>query len=146
MEDVVQREQYELAFHIIPSFTDEQAEEKSREIEELVSKNGGAVSRYGGLKKMKLAYPIKKEQFSHFGYIEFFAPKNAVEKINKNLMLNDDLLRHIIIRKEEEKIAKPARMPKAKVEKPKAPAPETEEGEKKTEELDKKIEEILEKL
>lgn len=154
MEELSQRQQYELAFHLLPSFTETQIEEKRREIEELISKSGGIVGRYGEIKKMRLAYPIKKEQFSNFGYIEFFAPKNAVEKINKNLTLNENIIRHLLIKKEEERIAKP------KLAKPKiVPMPEAsrihdseavgkkpESESKETEELDKKIEEILEKL
>ncbi|OHB16789.1 MAG: 30S ribosomal protein S6 [Parcubacteria group bacterium RIFCSPHIGHO2_01_FULL_40_30] len=145
MEELSERQQYELAFHLLPSFTENQIEEKRREIEGLISKNGGIVGRYGEIKKMRLAYPIKKEQFSNFGYIEFFAPRNIIEKINKNLVLNENLLRYMVIKKEEEKI-KPAKAPKIKTEKPLKEAVPTEITQKETEELDKKIEEILEKL
>lgn len=137
----LQRQQYELAFHLLPSFTETEIEEKRRGIEELISKSGGIVSRYGEIKKMKLAYPIKKEQFSNFGYIEFSAPKNTIETINKNLTLNDEILRHLVIKKKEEKkvlTAKPA--------KPRKILPKETEKPEMTEELDKKIEEILGKL
>lgn len=141
-----QRQQYELAFHLLPAFQERELEEKRRELEELISKSGGLVSRYGEFKKIRLAYPIKKEKFSNFGYIEFFAPKKAVEDINKNLRLNDNLLRYLVVKKEEEKAIKAA----PRIMRPgKAPPPEEEkvlESPKQTEELDKKIEEILEKL
>ncbi|MEK7203687.1 MAG: 30S ribosomal protein S6 [Patescibacteria group bacterium] len=154
MEETLQRQQYELAFHLSPSFSETEAEEKRREIEGLISQSGGLVSRYGEIKKIKLVYPIKKERFSNFGYIEFFAPKNAVQKINKDLLASDDILRHLMVKKEKERIAKP------KLAKPKVPTSEAsrihdketvdkkpkEERIKETEELDKKIEEILEKL
>ncbi|MBI4117353.1 MAG: 30S ribosomal protein S6 [Parcubacteria group bacterium] len=146
MEEITQRQQYELAFHLLSSFTEAETEEKRHEIEKLISAEGGLVSRYGEIKKMRLAYPIKKEKFSNFGYIEFFAPKAAVEKINKNLMLNDDILRHLVIKKEKERVQKPViRIAKPKIEKPAEEKPFTESP-KETEELDKKIEEILEKL
>jgi small subunit ribosomal protein S6 len=145
MEEMLQRQQYELAFHLSPSFSETQIEEKKREIEELISKQGGIVGRYGEIKKIRLAYPIKKEQFSNFGYIEFFAPRNVIEKINKDLMLNENILRHIVTKKEIDKIkpVKPARIKTEKIAKEK---PAAEATEKETEELDKKIEEILEKL
>ena len=60
-------------------------------------------------------------------------------------MLNENLLRYMVIKKEEEKI-KPAKAPKIKTEKPLKEAVPTEITQKETEELDKKIEEILEKL
>ena len=145
MEELAQRQQYELAFHLLPSFTDAQVEEKRREIEELISKNGGIVGRYGEIKKMRLAYPIKHEQFSNFGFIEFFAPRNIIEKLNKNLILNENILRYMVVKKEEEKI-KPPKPAKIKTEKPRKEEAAPEITEKETEELDKKIEEILEKL
>ena len=146
MEELIQRQQYELAFHLLPSFTETQTEEKRRQIEELISAEGGLVSRYGEIKKIRLAYPIKNEQFSNFGYIEFFAPKTAVVKINKDLLASDDILRYLVIKKEKEKISKPARrIAKPKIEKPAKAEPPVQTQEE-TEELDKKIEEILEKL
>ncbi|TSC91240.1 MAG: small subunit ribosomal protein S6 [Parcubacteria group bacterium Gr01-1014_2] len=145
MEELAQRQQYELAFHFLPSFTEAQVDEKRREIEELISKSGGIVGRYGEIKKIRLAYPIKREQFSNFGYLEFFAPRDIVEKINKNLVLNENILRFVVIKKEEEKI-KPAKPAKIKTAKPLKEAPSPEITKKETEELDKKIEEILEKL
>lgn len=141
MEEITQRQQYELAFHLLPSFTETEIEEKRRGIEELISKSGGIVSRYGEIKKMKLAYPIKKEQFSNFGYIEFSAPKNTIETINKKIMLNDEILRHLVIKKKEEKTVRAA-----KPAKPREISPKEIEKPETTEELDKKIEEILGKL
>lgn len=140
-----QRQQYELAFHLLPSFDEGGLEEKKRELEELISQNGGLVSRFGEIKKMKLAYPIKREKFSNFGYIEFFAPKNIIEEINKNLKLNENFLRYLIIKKEEKVRAAKAKKAKPKAEKKihKIEKPEIKLEEK---EIDKKIEEILEKL
>ena len=146
MQEVQQRQQYELAFHLLPSFTEAELDEKRRAIEELISKSGGLVSRYGEIKKIKLAYPLKKEGFSNFGYVEFFAPREAIEKINKDLMASEDVLRHLVIKKEEEKAVKP-RPIRMRTEKPREETrPVEEDSGKKTEELDKKIEEILEKI
>ena len=151
--ELARRKQYELAFHLSPSFNEPDLENKKRELEEFISKNGGLISRSGEIKKMRLAYPIKKERFSNFGYIEFLAAATDIEKINKNLLADENLLRYLIIKKEE----KTARLTKLKISKPRKEIsalqrPPLEPGqvgaEDKTEdkELDKKIEEILEKL
>ena len=143
MEELIQKQEYELAFHFLPSFTESQIEEKRRAIEELISKSGGLVSRYGEVKKIKLAYPIKKEKFSNFGYVEFFAPRDAIEKINKSLFSSDDILRHLVVKKEKAVKAAP-KTPRIKVEKP--VEEKIAELPQEAGELDKKIEEILEKL
>lgn len=124
-------------------------EQKKRELEELISKNGGIISRSGEIRKTKLAYPIRKERFSNFGYVEFFAPGEIVEKLNKELLLNDNFLRHIILKKEEEMATAPI---KRTVSRPRQTEAKTEATEKpeisetEQKELDKKIEEILEKI
>lgn len=154
MEEITQRQQYELAFLLSPAFDQKVLEEKRRELEELISQSGGLISRLGEIKKMRLAYSIKKEQFSNFGYIEFLAPKNTIEKINKNLLVNENVLRYLIIKKEEEKTArlKKIKALKPRKEKPAVEGPPIELGQAPAEdkaedkELDKKIEEILEKL
>ncbi len=146
MEETLQRQQYELAFHLLPSFEEKDLEGKRKEIEDLISEKGGVISRISEIKKIKLAYPIKREKFSNFGYLEFFAPKNTVEDMNKSLLLNENLLRHLIIKREEGRAAKPVKPFKPRIEKPKEIPMMPKMEEKETEELDKKIEEILEKL
>ena len=152
--ELARRKQYELAFHLLPSFNETDLENKKRELEEFISKNGGLISRSGEIKKIRLAYPIKKEQFSNFGYIEFLAAANDIEKINKNLLADEKVLRHLIIKKEEEKTGRLTKLRALKPRKEisasqKPPAefgqtPVQDQAEDK--ELDKKIEEILEKL
>lgn len=150
MEELSQKQQYELAFHLLPSFEEDILEQKRHELEELISKNGGIISRSGEIKKIKLAYPIKNERFSNFGSVEFLAPGSIVEKLNKELFLNENLLRHVILKKEEERTAAPLKRIISKPrqeEKIKSETPEkTEISESEQKELDKKIEEILEKI
>ncbi len=125
-------------------------EQKKRELEELISKSGGIISRSGEIKKIRLAYPIKKEVLSNFGYIEFFAPGSILEKLNKELLLNENFLRHMILKKENETAAAPLKKIASRprlAEKIKPEASEkTEVSETEQKELDKKIEEILDKI
>lgn len=149
MDDLSQKQQYELAFHLLPSFEEEVLEQKRRELEELISKNGGVISRSGEIKKTRLAYPIKNEVVSNFGYIEFFAPGSVIDKLNKELLLNENFLRHMILKRGDELAAAPRRIVSKprQAEKAKSEAPEkTEVSETEQKELDKKIEEILEKI
>lgn len=149
MDELSQKQQYELAFHLLPSFEDEVLEQKKRELEELISKNGGVISRSGEIRKTKLAYPIRKERFSNFGYVEFFAPGEIVEKLNKELLVNDNFLRHIILKKEEEMATAPVKRILSRTRQTEAKTEATEKteiSETEQKELDKKIEEILEKI
>ncbi len=63
----------------------------------LVGDFGGEVIDNGGLSRIKLAYPIKKETSAFFGYFYFSIQPEAIKKISDNLKLNSEILRHIII-------------------------------------------------
>jgi len=63
----------------------------------LVGDFGGEVIDNGGLSRIKLAYPIKKETSAFFGYFYFSIQPEAIKKISGNLKLNSEILRHIII-------------------------------------------------
>ncbi len=72
-------------------------EEKSREeILGLLKKQGIQISSDGQFTKLKLAYPIKKEQFGYFGYIYFPAKPEDLEAIRGSLKTNPQILRFSI--------------------------------------------------
>lgn len=53
-----------------------------------------------GLKK--LAYPIKKEVNGYYYLINFSAEKKVIAEINRKLSINENVLRHLIIKLEGE--------------------------------------------
>ncbi|MEK7553158.1 MAG: 30S ribosomal protein S6 [Patescibacteria group bacterium] len=63
----------------------------------LVEDFGGEVIDNGGMSRIKLAYPIKKETSAFFGYFYFSCQAEMIKKISENLKLNSEILRHIII-------------------------------------------------
>ena len=63
----------------------------------LVGDFGGEIIDNGGLSRIKLAYPIKKETSAFFGYFYFSCQSEIIKKISENLKLNSEILRHIII-------------------------------------------------
>ena len=53
-----------------------------------------------GLKK--LAYPIKKEINGYYFVMNFEADADAVKELDRKTSLNEDVLRHLIIKEDEE--------------------------------------------
>ncbi len=51
----------------------------------------------GRLKKIRLSYPIKKENLAHFGYVWFNSDTQAIKEMDASLRLNSKVLRFIII-------------------------------------------------
>ena len=55
------------------------------------------VLKEGPVKKIKLAYPIKKENFGYFGYLHFRGEKNKIADLKKSLSSCPEILRFLIV-------------------------------------------------
>lgn len=67
----------------------------------IVTSNGGKVvkSEYWGLRNM--AYKVKKNKKGHYVMLGLDAPAAAVKELERNLHLNEDVIRNLTIRVEE---------------------------------------------
>jgi small subunit ribosomal protein S6 len=75
-----------------------QAEHLSETFAQIVKDNGGAVTKteYWGLKT--LAYKINKNRKGHYTLFNFDAPSAAVLEMERNMGLNEDVLRYMTVR------------------------------------------------
>ena len=72
-------------------------EEGGREdVFQLIKKHDIGVAGDSQTIRIKLAYPVKKEQFGHFGCIYFSAKPEAIEGIRDSLKINPQILRFSI--------------------------------------------------
>jgi small subunit ribosomal protein S6 len=67
----------------------------------IITSNGGKVvkSEYWGLRNM--AYKVKKNKKGHYVMLGLDAPSAAVKELERNLHLNEDVIRNLTIRVEE---------------------------------------------
>lgn len=92
---------YESVFIARPDITSAQVETLTEELKGIVDQNGGAVNKteYWGLKS--LAYRIKKNRKGHYSLLNLDAPSAAVSELERNMRLNEDVLRYMTIRVDE---------------------------------------------
>lgn len=66
----------------------------------VVAESGGAVRRneYWGLKN--LAYRIKKNRKGHYALLNIDAPPGAIQELERNMRINEDVLRYLTVRVE----------------------------------------------
>ncbi len=83
---------YEIGFLV-------KSEPDKEELIKILSDNQMPIENNGQISRIKLAYPIKKENFSYFGYLYFSGTSENVEKLSKSLKSNHQILRFIIISK-----------------------------------------------
>ncbi len=67
---------------------------------EIITSGGGTIHRreYWGLKS--LSYKIKKNRKAHFVLLNIEAPSDTVQEMERNMRLNEDVLRHLTIRED----------------------------------------------
>lgn len=66
-----------------------------------ISSSGGKVTKdeYWGLRT--LAYQIKKNKKGHYVLLNIDAPAPAVQEMERQLRINDDILRHLTVKVDE---------------------------------------------
>lgn len=71
------------------------------DMEKIITDNGGNVARreYWGLRS--LAYRMKKNRKGHYVMFNLDAPSDAIQEMERNLRLHEDVLRYITIRVDE---------------------------------------------
>ena len=90
--------------HVVISRQDispQQAEALNDQIKALIEEGGGSVAKieYWGLRN--LTYRIKKNRKGHYSLLSLDAPPAAVKEMERQLGLNEDVLRTLTVRVEE---------------------------------------------
>lgn len=67
----------------------------------LIEENGGKVTKreYWGLRS--IAYRMKKNRKGHYVLFNLDAPSAAIDEFDRQLRLNEDVIRHLVVRVEE---------------------------------------------
>ncbi len=75
-----------------------QAEQLGEQFAQIVRDNGGTVAKteYWGLKT--LTYKIKKNRKGHYTLFNIDAPAPAVAEMERNMSINEDVLRYMTVR------------------------------------------------
>ena len=90
--------------HVVISRQDispQQAEALNDQIKALIEEGGGSVAKieYWGLRN--LTYRVKKNRKAHYSLLALDAPAAAVAEVERQLSLNEDVLRWLTVRVEE---------------------------------------------
>lgn len=92
---------YESVFIARPDISAAQVEALTESLTAITSENGGSVKKneYWGLKT--LTYRIKKNRKGHYSLLNLDAPPGAIKELERNMLLNEDILRFMTIRVDE---------------------------------------------
>jgi small subunit ribosomal protein S6 len=92
---------YECVFIARQDISAPQVETLTAELTEIITQGGGSVSKteYWGLRN--IAYRVKKNRKGHYVLLNIDAPSAAVKEMERQMSINEDVLRTLTIRVEE---------------------------------------------
>ena len=91
---------YENVFIARQDVSSQQVETMTEDFTKLVTDNGGTVAKteYWGVRG--LTYRIKKNRKGHYVLMNLDAPSDAVKELERNMLLHEDIIRHMTVRVE----------------------------------------------
>ena len=89
---------YETVFIARQDIPAQEAEELADKFGSIVADNGGTVDRYEYWGLRNLAYRIKKNRKGHYTMLHINAPPQAVAEMERNMRIDEDILRYLTIR------------------------------------------------
>ena len=147
---------YELLYIVANKFTEDDLKGINSRVNKLIEDTEGKITFKEDWGKKKFCFPIEHGKFGYYQFIEFDMPSEKIEKINTELRMSPEVLRHMIVnhapktakqievekRLEEKRLAQKA----AKNAEDKPAKKETPKAKKKVDskELNAKLDKILE--
>lgn len=92
---------YETVFLTRPDIAAGQVEAIGNQFADIITKNGGKVTKreYWGLRN--LAYVMNKNRKAHYMLFNIDAPAAAIRELDRNIRFHEDVMRHLIVNVEE---------------------------------------------
>ncbi len=91
---------YELTVLIHPDL-EADLEKPLGTVRDIITKNKGSVVSEDNWGKKRLAYPIAKENFAVYVYMDVELPAEAVAKVDSTLNITDGVIRHLLVSVDE---------------------------------------------
>ena len=93
---------YEVMFIVKATMEAEDVKKTSKSYKSLIESEKGKVIEFKEMGEKKLAYPIKKELNGYYFVMQVEASKEAIAEFDRKIRLDENVLRHLIIRLDEE--------------------------------------------
>ena len=92
---------YEIMFIVKAELDEKSVSETSKSMEKVLTDMKSKILNSKDMGQRKLAYPINKQVRGYYFVLNVEATADAVKEFDRKAKLNENILRHIIIREEE---------------------------------------------
>ena len=93
---------YEMMFIVKATIEEAKVSEVAENLKSVITSMKGEITDSKDLGQKKLAYPIKKELNGYYFVMQFEAAKEAEAELSRKAGLDENILRHLIVRLDEE--------------------------------------------
>jgi len=94
---------YEALYIVHPDLSDEEIATITDKYKRVVEEQGGEVESINRWEKRRLAYEVKGQREGIYVLMNFKSEVKAAAELNRLLKIGDDVLRHMIVRLDEDK-------------------------------------------
>ena len=91
---------YEHVFVARQDISPQQVETLTADLTKVIEANGGQVKKTENWGLRNLAYKINKNRKGHYVLLNIDAPASLVTELERNVRLNEDIIRHLTVRVE----------------------------------------------
>jgi len=91
-------QKYELTVIVRPELTEEERDKVLAKVESVITTAKGEILSRDMWGRRDLAYPIKKYTEGIYILFTFTAPSEATQDIDYRVKINDDIIRHLIVK------------------------------------------------
>ena len=92
---------YELMYLIQPTANEERLTAVSERLQQSIGSLGGKVDKVTPPIRRRLAYEIGKYRDGQYAVLEYSLPPDQSREFERTIKLTEDILRHIVIRRDE---------------------------------------------
>ena len=92
---------YEVMFIIKSTLEEEKKEAVIETVKGIIEHDGGEIAKVDVWGMKKLAYPIQKMNEGYYVIVEFAAKPELPHELDRRLKISDNVIRHMIINKDE---------------------------------------------
>ncbi len=93
---------YEMMFIVKATMEESNVKAAAENVKKLAESLSAKVESFKEMGQKKLAYPIKKEISGYYFVMTMAASKDAVKEVNRKMSIDENVIRHLIIKLDEE--------------------------------------------
>ena len=93
---------YEIMFIVRPTLSEDDVKKVVKDFSDIITKNGGKVTKEENMGQRELAYEIKDFKSGYYFVFEIESKDDkAIKEFDRSALINNDIVRHLITKVEE---------------------------------------------